>query len=79
MDSLVAMTHLMANASAASSVMHDAVAPLIRTLCALASLACVFFLVSGGISYMTSRGNPEQLDNGKRVLKNALIGLVIVL
>ena len=79
MDSLVAMTHLMANASAASSVMHDAVAPLIRTLCALASLACVFFLVSGGISYMTSRGNPEQLDHAKRVLKNALIGLVIVL
>lgn len=79
MDSLVAMTHFMADASAASSVMHDAIAPLIRTLCALASLACVFFLVSGGISYMTSRGNPEQLDHAKRVLKNALIGLVIVL
>lgn len=80
MHTLLAMIpSTMADASAASSVMHDAVAPIVRTLCALASLACVFFLVSGGISYITSSGKPENLDHAKRVIKNALIGLVIVL
>lgn len=69
----------MADASAATSVMHSYVAPVIRTLCAVASVVCVFFLVNGGIAYMTSGNDPEKLDHAKRVLKNALIGLVIVL
>jgi hypothetical protein len=80
MDTLFsALPIIMADASAASSAMHEVVTPLVRMLAGLASLACVFFLVTGGIGYITSRGNPEHLDHAKRVLKNALIGLVIVL
>lgn len=70
---------LMADASSASSVMHSFVAPIISTLCIVASLVCIFFLINGGYAYMTSAGKPEQLDHAKRLLKNALIGLVIVL
>jgi hypothetical protein len=70
---------LMADASSAASVMHSYVAPVIRTLSVVASLVCVFFLVNGGFAYMTSAGKVEQLDHAKRILKNALIGLVIVL
>ncbi|MEO6760806.1 MAG: hypothetical protein ABI220_00300 [Candidatus Saccharimonadales bacterium] len=73
------MLTTLADVSAAASVMHQYVAPIMRTLCTVASLACVFFLVNGGIHYMTSSGKPENLDNAKRVIKNALIGLVIVL
>lgn len=76
---MLAPTILLADASAAAGIMQAYLAPVIRTLCVIASLACVFFLVSGGYAYMTSAGKPEQLDHAKRILKNALIGLIIVL
>jgi hypothetical protein len=70
---------LFANASAASDAMRSFLDPVIVTLCVIASLACTFFLVTGGIQYMTSKGNPENLEHAKRTLKNALIGLVLVI
>ncbi len=70
---------LFANATAASSAMRSYVTPVVATLCALASLACVIFLVNGGIQYMTSKGSPEKLENAKKIIKNALIGLVLVI
>jgi hypothetical protein len=74
------LPHLwLADASTAASVMRSYVAPTVVTLCSLASLACVFFLVNGGISYMTSSGNPEKLERAKTIVKNALIGLALVL
>lgn len=69
----------LADASAVSQVMHSFITPVIATLCALASLASVFFLVHGGVMYMSSSGNPEKLDQAKRIIRNALIGLVLVL
>ncbi len=65
--------------SGAVSAMRDYVTPTIHVLAALASLACVFFIVNAGYQYMTSSGNPEKLDHAKHILKNALLGLVIVL
>lgn len=80
MHGLLAMPFtLMADASSATSVIHAYVVPLLRTLCALASAACVIFLIHGGFVYMTSAGKPERLDHAKRIIRNALIGLVIVL
>lgn len=48
-------------------------------LIGLASVAVVFFLVRGGYLYITSTGNPANLDEAKRTIRNALIGLVIVI
>jgi hypothetical protein len=59
--------------------MRDFVRPVVDTMCVFASLVCVFFLVTGGYHYMTSSGKPENLENAKRIIRNALIGLVIVL
>jgi hypothetical protein len=70
---------LFARVSAASSVMQAYVTPTLVTLCVIASLACVFFLVNGGIQYTTSSGNPEKLEHAKKIIKNALIGLVLVI
>jgi hypothetical protein len=69
----------LADASSAASVMRSFVAPVVRTLCGVASLVCVFFLVNGGFHYMTSSGKPDRLEHAKHVLRNALIGLIIVL
>jgi hypothetical protein len=59
--------------------MHSVVAPLVLTLSALASLVATLFLVIGGMQYMTSSGRPDKLANAKRIIRNALIGLVVVL
>ncbi|MFZ2836379.1 MAG: hypothetical protein WAZ21_03590 [Candidatus Saccharimonadales bacterium] len=78
-DSLTMSLTLMADSSGAITAMREYVTPTMTTLTALAALASVFFIVYGGILYMTSTGRPEKLDQAKRVLKNALIGVVIVL
>jgi hypothetical protein len=69
----------LADATSAGNVMRAYVTPAVTTLAVLASLACVFFLVNGGIQYMTSAGNPDKLEHAKKVIKNALIGLVLVI
>jgi hypothetical protein len=78
-NSLAMASSLMATNVSANSVVHSYVSPVIATLCAVASVICVFFLVTGGMAYTTSSGHPEKLEHAKRVLKNALIGLLIVL
>ncbi|MBC7546217.1 type IV secretion system protein [Candidatus Saccharibacteria bacterium] len=68
-----------ADALSATNAMQDFVTPVVSTIAVLASLACVFFLINGGIHYMTSSGNPDRLQHAKLVIKNALIGLVIII
>lgn len=69
---------LVADASAASDSIRNYLMPVLAVLVGLAALACTFFLVIGGIHYMTSSGQPDKLENAKKIIKNALIGLVIV-
>ncbi|MFC1727132.1 pilin [Patescibacteria group bacterium] len=52
---------------------------LFSSLSILASVFVVFFLVRGGYLYITSSGKPEALENAKKTIRNALIGLVLVL
>ncbi len=70
---------LFADAAIASDTMRSVLTPIIATLCGIATLVCAFFLVTGGIEYISSRGKPENLEHAKKVLKNALIGLVMVI
>lgn len=53
--------------------------PIMVSLIGLAGVVSAFFLVTAGIAYMTSKGSPEKLEHAKKVLKNAMIGLVIVI
>jgi hypothetical protein len=78
MNAPTILTH-MADANTAAGVMHSYVAPVMATLCIFASLVSVFFLILGGLHYMTSGGKPDNLDQAKRTIRNALVGLVIVL
>lgn len=38
----------------------------------------VLFVVIGGYQYITSGGNQEQADKGKKTLINAVIGIVVI-
>ena len=57
----------------------DFLQPLVGALITLAGLTAGFFVVVSGLEYMTSRGNPKRLDHAKRTLKNAALGLVLVI
>lgn len=76
---LVTSLSLMADTSGAVTAMRDYVAPTIRTLAALAAIVCTFFIVNSGYLYMTSSGQPDKMEHAKHVLRNAILGLVIVL
>lgn len=79
-DGLLAMPlTIIADASSATNIVHAYVVPLLHTLFALGTAASVVFLIHGGFVYMTSAGKPERLDQAKRIIRNALIGLIIIL
>jgi hypothetical protein len=63
----------------AASVVSSSIAPVITKISLLSSAFCALFVMIGGYQYITSSGNPESLLRAKRIIKNALIGLVIVL
>lgn len=44
----------------------------------IAGPLAVLFLIIGGFWYITSGGNEEQAEKGKKTIFNALIGIVIV-
>lgn len=49
------------------------------TFTVIASLAAVFFIIKGGYEYITSTGRPDALDHAKLTIRNAIIGLVLVI
>src|SRR3989344_999073 len=51
----------------------------LNTLTLLASLVASLVLVVGGYLYITSSGKPEALESAKKTIRNAVIGLVLVL
>jgi len=51
---------------------------LINLVFAIVAVISIAFIIYGGFEYITSRGDAEQAESGKRTLTNAIIGLVIV-
>lgn len=45
----------------------------------ISAAAAAFFLIRGGYVYITSTGRPEALEDAKKTILNALIGLVLIL
>lgn len=76
---LSAITNRVADAGSAATIMHAYVAPVVQTMCVVAALVCVLFLIIGGIRYITSSGRPDQLAAAKLIIRNAILGLVLVL
>ena len=65
--------------AATSSEITQYTTDTLNIIVLIASAAAVFFLVKGGYSYLTSTGKPESIQGAKKTIKNALIGLVVVL
>lgn len=52
---------------------------VLNLLFMFAGAAAVLFIIVGGFQYMTSAGNDEQAEGGKKTLTNAVIGLVVII
>jgi hypothetical protein len=66
-------------ATIAGNTVSQGIKPFIADLSTVALAICSLFLVVGGYIFITSSGNPERLLQAKKIIKNALIGLVIVI
>ena len=55
-----------------------AIRKVLNILFGLSGGVAVLFIVLGGFQYMTSAGNQEQADKGKKTLTYAIIGLVVI-
>lgn len=54
-------------------------ADTLKIITLIASASAVFFLLRGGYLYITSTGRPEALEEAKKTIRNALLGLVLVI
>lgn len=61
------------------NALRQSLEPVIMALGGLAVFVATFSLVIGGFRYITSSGRPHRLEDAKRIIRNALIGLVVVL
>lgn len=52
---------------------------LVKVLVTLAGVIASLFFAWGGITYITSSGDPESLDRAKKTIMYAAIGLVIAI
>ena len=55
------------------------IANIIKVALSLVGIVMVVLIMYGGYLYMTAGGNEEQISKAKNVLKNAVIGLAIIL
>lgn len=52
---------------------------IINYALALAGIVAVAFLIFGGFRYITSGGNDEAAESGKKIITNSIIGLIIII
>ena len=52
---------------------------VINIALAVAGLIAVLFLIIGGFRYVTSAGNEETAEQAKKIITNAIIGIVIII
>jgi len=55
------------------------VAIIINSILSILGIIFVVLLVLGGFRWMTSQGNADQVKDAKSLIRNGLIGLIIVL
>ena len=54
------------------------VSAIINTLLGLLGLFATIIILLGGFKWMTSQGNSEKVDEAKNLIKNGIIGLVVI-
>ncbi len=71
--------NLVGDFSSVTNIINSYVTPTVGTLIGLAGLVATLLLIVGGFSYITSTGRPDKLEQAKKIIRNALIGLILVI
>ena len=66
------------NGIAASGSIGQLATSIISILLGLAGIVAVIFLIIGGYTWMTSRGNEAQVVSARKTVVNAIIGIIII-
>lgn len=66
-------------AAVTSSELVTFVGNTVQMLITLSAIVASLFLVKGGYEYITSTGKPDALEQAKKTICNALIGLILVI
>ena len=75
---LFTFPHLV-NAATTNPEVNQFTSQTLITLTLLATVVSSFFIVKGGYLYITSTGKPDALEAAKKTIRNAIIGLVMVI
>ncbi len=62
-----------------SASLMEMIVRLIRTALGFLGIIAVCFVIYGGFKYMTSGGETKRVEDAKKIITNALIGMVIIL
>lgn len=57
----------------------EAIGKIIGAILAFVGVLFLVLMIFGGYAWMTARGNEEQTTKAKSIIRNALIGIVVVL
>lgn len=57
----------------------DLILRVINIALTVAGLISVLFLIIGGFRYITSAGNEESAEQAKKIITNAIIGIVVII
>lgn len=66
------------NPAQAGSLFGDFLSRTITLALVIAAVVFVFFLIIGGIRWITSSGDKTRLEGAKGTITNAIIGIIIV-
>lgn len=78
LSSLILAPQVLAQSSDVAKV-ESFLTSIIQILVTLAGILAALFFVWGGVGYITSSGNPENLEKSKRTIFYSAIGLAITM
>lgn len=62
-----------------ANTLTEFISGVIEILLSFAGSLAVLFVIIGGFIYITSAGNEERAEKGKKTLVNAIIGIVVII
>jgi len=66
------------NGLTGSQSLTELIAHIVELLLLFAGAIAVVFVIIGGYQYITSNGNDEAAEKGRKTLTNAIIGVIVI-
>ncbi len=62
-----------------SQSLSDLIVNVVRLLLTFSGVIAILFVIIGGFQYVTSGGNEETAEKGKKTVINAIIGIILII